>query len=120
MVGEANRVRSQWTDGITLEVPLGPGARALAQIGHQGTVVGQLENGAGQVVGILDYHADGDTLVLPHTVIDASERGQGLGATLVQFALDEIRRDGQRIVPTCSFVAQFLDEHPQYQDLIAA
>lgn len=74
----------------------------------------------GQVVGILDYHAEGDTLVLPHTAIDASERGRGLGATLVQYALDEIRHDGQRIVPTCSFVAQFLDEHPQYQDLIAA
>jgi predicted GNAT family acetyltransferase len=73
----------------------------------------------GELVGIADYRIDGDRVVMPHTVIDAARRGGGLGAILVQGALDDIRRAGRTVVPTCWFVAEFLELNPEYQDLLA-
>jgi hypothetical protein len=59
-------------------------------------------------------------VIFPHTVIEPSMRGQGLGARLVQGALDDVRASGRRIEPRCWYVARFVDEHPEYQDLLAA
>jgi hypothetical protein len=73
----------------------------------------------GELVGIADYTVQGDVLVFPHTEIDPARRGHGLGAVLVQGALDDVRTTGRRIVPTCWYVAQFVDEHPGYKDLLA-
>lgn len=74
----------------------------------------------GELAGIADYVVRGDVVVLPHTEIDRSRRGQGLGAVLVQHALDDIRASGRTIVPACWYVAQFVDENPSYRDLVAA
>jgi predicted GNAT family acetyltransferase len=73
----------------------------------------------GRVVGIADFHGDGDTLTFPHTVIDDDLRGKGLGAELVRHALDDVRARGKRVVPRCWYVAQFIDENPGYADLLA-
>ena len=73
-----------------------------------------------QLVGIADYRIAGDTIVFPHTEIDHRLRGQGLGAQLVQGALDDVRGSGRTVVPHCWYVAQFIDEHPEYGDLLAA
>lgn len=74
----------------------------------------------GELAGIADYSVDGDVVVFPHTEIDSSRRGQGLGAVLVQGALDDVRSQGKTIVPACWYVAQFVDENPDYKDLVAA
>ena len=74
----------------------------------------------GALAGIADYSVRDDTVVFPHTEIDPRRRGQGLGAILVQGALDDLRPSGKRIVPACWYVAQFIDEHPEYRDLVAA
>ena len=73
----------------------------------------------GELAGIADYVERDGTVVLPHTVIDGSRRGQGLGRVLVQAALDDIRPSGRTVVPSCWYVAQFIDEHPSYRDLVA-
>jgi uncharacterized protein len=74
----------------------------------------------GKVAGIADYRIDGDRVVMPHTVIDPAHRGGGLGATLVQGALDDVRRSGRTVVPVCWFVAEFLELNSDYEDLRAA
>ena len=73
-----------------------------------------------QVVGVAEYRRSGDTLVFPHTQIESSLRGQGLGARLVQAALDDVRANGDRVVARCWYVAEFIDAHPSYRDLLAA
>ena len=73
----------------------------------------------GAVIGIADYRDHGDAVELPHTVIDPKRRGEGLGAVLVRGALDDLRPSGRRVIPTCWFVAQFIDAHPEYADLVA-
>lgn len=73
----------------------------------------------GRVVGVAEYQPSDDALVFPHTEIDQSLRGQGLGAALVRGALDDVRRRGHRVVPVCWYVAQFIDQNPEYRDLVA-
>jgi predicted GNAT family acetyltransferase len=72
------------------------------------------------LVGFTEYHerADG-VLVFPHTVVTSPKRGAGYGSTLVQGALDAVRAQGRTIVAECPFVARFVEEHPDYQDLLA-
>ena len=70
------------------------------------------------VIGIADYREQAGVLVFPHTVIDPGRRGAGLGEVLVRGALDDVRRQGRRIVPRCWFVAEFVDDHPGYRDLL--
>jgi predicted GNAT family acetyltransferase len=73
----------------------------------------------GEVVAVADYRDDGEQIEMHHTYTDPAHRGQGIAATLVAAALDDIRRRDRRVVPTCWFVAEFLDDHPEYQDLRA-
>ena len=73
----------------------------------------------GEVVGVADNPAHDGTWVFPHTEIDPSHRGRGLGAELVRGALDDVREAGGKVVPRCWYVAEFIDAHPDYQDLLA-
>lgn len=73
-----------------------------------------------EIVGIADYRKQGGVLVFPHTEIKSSLRGRGMGARLVQGALDDARSQGQRVLPHCWYVAEFIETNPEYQDLVAA
>jgi predicted GNAT family acetyltransferase len=74
-----------------------------------------------ELAGIADYDTAGTTvMVFPHTEISPAMRGQGLAAVLVRAALDDVRAAGHTVDPQCWYVAQFIDQHPEYQDLLAA
>jgi len=73
----------------------------------------------GRLVGFADYRAEGDIVVFPHTEIEPSMRNQGLGAELVRGALDDVRARGGTVVAQCWYVAEFIDHHPEYADLLA-
>ena len=72
-----------------------------------------------EVLGFADYRERGDDLEFPHTVIDPSQRGRGLGALLVRGALDDVRAQGRKVIPTCWFVAEFIGLHNDYKDVLA-
>jgi uncharacterized protein len=72
-----------------------------------------------RLIGFTEYHPRDGVLVFPHTVILHRQRGAGYATQLVQGALDDVREQGKLIVPECSFVAQFIAEHPDYADLVA-
>lgn len=67
----------------------------------------------------LDYVRDGERIVLTHTFVPPELRGRGLAEQLVRAALDWARGEEKRIVPACSFVARFIDRHPEFQTLVA-
>lgn len=74
----------------------------------------------GTLASIADYRIVGDQVMMPHTVTALGYRGQGLAAEVVRAALDDARSRGLQVVPMCSFVVEFLDEHPEYQDVLRA
>ena len=65
----------------------------------------------------LAYTHEHDRILLDHTFVPEALRGRGLAAVLVRAALTEARRQGWRIVPRCSYVAEFLRRHPEFADL---
>jgi predicted GNAT family acetyltransferase len=68
----------------------------------------------------LGYAAQGaDVLNLHHTFVPDSARGQGVGDVLVSGALDYARQHGKRIIPTCPYVAAWMQKHPEQNDLVA-
>jgi predicted GNAT family acetyltransferase len=73
-----------------------------------------------QVVGYIDYRARGDAVELPHTVVEPGHEGKGVGSALARFALDDIARAGRKVMPTCSFVAGYIERHPQDAALVAS
>ena len=72
----------------------------------------------GRVVGFADYRAHDHTVVFPHTEIEPSMRNRGLGAELVRGALDDVRARGGSVVAQCWYVGEFIDQHPEYADLL--
>ena len=71
-------------------------------------------------VGYIDYTRDGDNLALTHTVVFDRWGGRGFAAQLVKQVLDDVRASGRQVVPVCSYVASYLDKHPEYSDIVAS
>ena len=72
-----------------------------------------------RVVGLASYHVDGTTMTLPHTEVDPSMGGRGLGKVLVSGVLDAARERGLTVLPYCSFVRHYIQQHPEELDLVA-
>ena len=69
-----------------------------------------------EVLGFADYRSIGDDVVeMPHTVISPEHRGKGLGDVLVEGAVRQLHHRDVGIVPTCWFVADYLERHPQHR-----
>ena len=72
-----------------------------------------------RVVGLASYHVENDTMTLPHTEVNPSVGGRGIGSALVAGVLDAARERGLHVLPYCSFVRHYIQEHPAYLDLVA-
>jgi predicted GNAT family acetyltransferase len=69
---------------------------------------------------VLEYQAQGpDLLVFTHTFVPHELRGRNVAALLTQYALDDARREGKKVVPQCSYVATFMARKPEYAGLRA-
>ena len=67
---------------------------------------------------LLAYLRRGDVVEMTHTEVPDALEGQGYGATLAEAALDWARREGLQVVPSCRFVAAYIERHPAYGDLV--
>jgi predicted GNAT family acetyltransferase len=73
-----------------------------------------------KVVGAVVYKRIGGRVVIRHTVIEAGWRGSGLGTELVRKVLDDLVERGDKVTNYCSFVADFIADHPEYQSVVDA
>jgi uncharacterized protein len=73
----------------------------------------------GEKVGFVDYRTRGNAVELLHTEVDPDHREDGVASDLVQGVLDQIRVEKLNVIPTCPFVASYLEDHEEYQDLLA-
>ena len=75
---------------------------------------------AGGKTAYLSYRElDGRVLDLDHTYVPHEHRGGGLASRLTAHALDYARERGYRVIPSCPFVAAYIERHPEYGDLRA-
>ena len=75
----------------------------------------------GDLASFVEYMPSGDgAMIFDHTETLPRYRGMGLAARVVAFALDEMRAEGNVVVPACWFVSDFIDANPGYRDLVPA
>jgi predicted GNAT family acetyltransferase len=72
-----------------------------------------------RVVGLASYHVENGTMTLPHTEVEPSLGGRGLGTALVAGVLAAARERGLHVLPYCSFVRRYIQQHPETVDLVA-
>ena len=73
----------------------------------------------GELAGFSAYHLTKASIVFTHTEIFAEFEGHGVGSALARAALDDVRAKGERdVVPVCPFIHGFIDDHPEYADLV--
>jgi uncharacterized protein len=79
-----------------------------------------LENG-GVRVAALTFSAgpDGKIVMLDHTEVDSSLRGQGIAQKLVHAAVDWARERHIRLVPVCPFAKAVFAREPGLGDVLA-
>jgi uncharacterized protein len=74
----------------------------------------------GELAGFVLYHLRGNEIAFTHTETDERFRGHGLASQLVMAALDAARARQLAVLPYCPFVRSWLEEHPEYADLVPA
>jgi uncharacterized protein len=74
----------------------------------------------GRLIGLAAYRRRNGRIAFTHTEVDESLEGRGFGSRLAAAALDDARRAGDEIVPLCPFIAYYIEQHPEYQDVVAS
>lgn len=80
----------------------------------------------GHVDAVIDGHTAGQAfyrivegrVVVTHTEVRDEFEGQGVGSALARTFLDQIRANGQQVVPLCPFFSGYIERHPEYDDLV--
>jgi uncharacterized protein len=73
----------------------------------------------GRLVGFVTYRLAPGEISFPHTEINPAMEGQGFGSQLVAHALQDARARGLAVHPACPFVSAYIEDHPEYADLVA-
>ena len=74
----------------------------------------------GNTVAHADYTLQDGIITFTHTKVEPALEGQGVGSKLAAFALQDARKRGLRVVAACSFIAGYIDQHPEYASLLQA
>jgi uncharacterized protein len=73
----------------------------------------------GRLIGLAAYRRRDGRISFTHTEVDEACEGRGFGSRLAAAALDDARRQGLRVLPLCPFIAHYVEQHPEYQELVA-
>lgn len=68
-------------------------------------------------IAFANYRLAGDRVIITHTETPPALRGRGVASELIKGALGLIRADGHKVVAGCSFVVDYLDQHPEHADI---
>ena len=64
---------------------------------------------------IAEYRISGDTIYFTHTETPWALQGRGIASALMRVALTSARERGLKVVARCSFVADYIAKHPEFQ-----
>jgi predicted GNAT family acetyltransferase len=74
--------------------------------------------GNGELVALVQYELKDDVIVFTHTEAMPQHQGEGYASELAKQALDDVGKQGLSVVPACSFIADFISKHPEYEKLL--
>ncbi|OIQ21762.1 MAG: N-acetyltransferase [Flavobacterium sp. MedPE-SWcel] len=65
------------------------------------------------VIAFLEYYRVEDKIFVTHTEAPQELRGTGAASSLVSQTLQYVRDNKLTVVPLCSYVAKYIDNHPE-------
>lgn len=65
----------------------------------------------------LDYIQDGKNFVITHVGVNPHFRRKGVAGKIVQAGLEFARENSLRVIPMCSYAADYIRRHPEYAEL---
>jgi len=66
----------------------------------------------------LEYDEINIGLNFTHTFVPSGFEGKGIAAVLVQFGLEYVRKNNLLVMPSCSYVATYIERHPEFKNLV--
>lgn len=77
-----------------------------------------MENEGRQLAAMTYIWAGEHRMVIDHTEVDASLKGQGIGKQLLDAVVQEARSKGLTILPLCPFAKAAMAKEPGYGDVL--
>ena len=62
--------------------------------------------------------ANDHTMIIEHTEVDESLRGQGIGKTLQAALVDYVRENNIKVIPLCPFAKSYFERMKEWQDVL--
>lgn len=73
----------------------------------------------GKKLALMTYSKAGeDKIIIDHTEVDASLKGEGIGKDLVADGVKYARENDLKIIPLCPFAKAEFDKHDDYADVL--
>jgi hypothetical protein len=74
----------------------------------------------GNIIAEMTYSKAGtEKLIIDHTEVDVSLKGQGVGLQLVEAGVAYARTHNLKIIPLCSFANAMFKRHTTFKDVLA-
>ncbi|MFO1117464.1 MAG: GNAT family N-acetyltransferase [Beijerinckiaceae bacterium] len=65
---------------------------------------------------IAEYRIADGAIYFTHTETPYRLQGRGIASRLVRGAVEQARAQGLKVVPRCSYVADWLKKHPEFRE----
>ncbi|MDO1500714.1 GNAT family N-acetyltransferase [Winogradskyella maritima] len=72
----------------------------------------------GEEVALMTYsNAGPEKIIIDHTEVSETLKGQGIGKKLVEASVQYARKHGKKILPLCPFANAVFKKTPEYDDV---
>ena len=79
----------------------------------------QFELHIGSQFSLIEFYREGEKIYLTHTETPEELRGKGVAKELVKRTLQCAKDNGFIVVPACSYVADYVNNHPEWRDILS-
>lgn len=83
------------------------------------TAENQYEYHVGEHMAFLEYIKEPDKIFFTHTEAPEELKGTGAAAKLVESALQHAKDNNLAVVPSCTYVANYINKHPEWYSVLS-
>lgn len=77
-----------------------------------------LEEGAKRFAEMVYVMAGPKKMIIEHTEVDESLKGQGIGGKLLDELVDYVRKEGIKVIPLCPFAKSVFTKKEELRDVL--